>query len=152
EAVRSVRARAGSDGGPGGRVAPAQVGASPGHGGARHSKESRGVLCQAVRVKYAFMRDHEREFRVRTMCRVLDVHPSGYYAWRRAPLSARAKDDRRVLGLIKQSWLESGSVYGYRKVARDLDRKSTRLNSSHVKISYAVFCLKKKSPGNKTER
>src|SRR5690606_40263852 len=26
------------------------------------------------------------------------------------------------------------------------DRKSTRLNSSHVKISYAVFCLKKKDP------
>src|SRR6266496_4866755 len=26
----------------------------------------------------------------------------------------------------------------------DLDRKSTRLNSSHVEISYAVFCLKKK--------
>src|SRR5690606_41792548 len=30
--------------------------------------------------------------------------------------------------------------------ARPLDRKSTRLNSSHVKISYAVFCLKKKIP------
>src|SRR5690606_39836730 len=29
--------------------------------------------------------------------------------------------------------------------ARILDRKSTRLNSSHVKISYAVFCLKKKT-------
>src|SRR3989442_8741526 len=32
-----------------------------------------------------------------------------------------------------------------------LDRKSTRLNSSHVRISYAVFCLKKKnylSPGS----
>src|SRR5690606_40973713 len=28
--------------------------------------------------------------------------------------------------------------------ARSADRKSTRLNSSHVKISYAVFCLKKK--------
>src|SRR5690606_42135880 len=28
---------------------------------------------------------------------------------------------------------------------RDGDRKSTRLNSSHVKISYAVFCLKKKT-------
>src|SRR5207249_10893087 len=27
---------------------------------------------------------------------------------------------------------------------RELDRKSTRLNSSHVSISYAVFCLKKK--------
>src|SRR5207302_6812468 len=37
------------------------------------------------------------------------------------------------------------------------DRKSTRLNSSHVKISYAVFCLKKKtgirpSPGRRTRR
>src|SRR5436853_5741392 len=29
---------------------------------------------------------------------------------------------------------------------RDVDRKSTRLNSSHLGISYAVFCLKKKSP------
>src|SRR5690606_40234615 len=30
-----------------------------------------------------------------------------------------------------------------RRQARSPDRKSTRLNSSHVKISYAVFCLKK---------
>src|SRR5690606_41587095 len=30
------------------------------------------------------------------------------------------------------------------------DRKSTRLNSSHVKISYAVFCLKKKKEANST--
>src|SRR5699024_11790807 len=30
-----------------------------------------------------------------------------------------------------------------------LDRKSTRLNSSHVSISYAVFCLKKKKKYNK---
>src|SRR5690625_6376690 len=31
----------------------------------------------------------------------------------------------------------------------DIDRKSTRLNSSHVAISYAVFCLKKKKKTNK---
>src|SRR5690349_24240849 len=31
------------------------------------------------------------------------------------------------------------------KSPTSLDRKSTRLNSSHVEISYAVFCLKKKS-------
>src|SRR5207302_4890810 len=31
-----------------------------------------------------------------------------------------------------------------RRLASPVDRKSTRLNSSHVKISYAVFCLKKK--------
>src|SRR3989442_12019253 len=35
-----------------------------------------------------------------------------------------------------------------------IDRKSTPLNSSHVRISYAVFCLKKKKKkiGGKTER
>src|SRR5690625_5510342 len=34
----------------------------------------------------------------------------------------------------------------------NLDRKSTRLNSSHVAISYAVFCLKKKNDARKTLR
>src|SRR5690625_5586775 len=36
------------------------------------------------------------------------------------------------------------------EVARGLDRKSTRLNSSHVAISYAVFCLKKKNSDQDT--
>src|SRR5439155_10642534 len=35
-------------------------------------------------------------------------------------------------------------VVRFADVHHDLDRKSTRLNSSHVAISYAVFCLKKK--------
>src|SRR5579859_8227016 len=34
--------------------------------------------------------------------------------------------------------------------SRSSDRKSTRLNSSHSQISYAVFCLKKKKKKNKT--
>src|SRR3989442_5738859 len=37
-----------------------------------------------------------------------------------------------------------GLVYG-RASVHETDRKSTRLNSSHVRISYAVFCLKKKT-------
>src|SRR5690606_38693375 len=36
------------------------------------------------------------------------------------------------------------------KTSQEKDRKSTRLNSSHVKISYAVFCLKKKTKKFKT--
>src|SRR5947207_10194758 len=38
-----------------------------------------------------------------------------------------------------------------RRTAHGLDRKSTRLNSSHTVISYAVFCLKKKKK-KKTEK
>src|SRR5690606_41391279 len=40
--------------------------------------------------------------------------------------------------------MRTGSICGGGSRARLADRKSTRLNSSHVKISYAVFCLKKK--------
>jgi len=36
------------------------------------------------------------------------------------PDSARAIDDRRLLGLLKQAWLESGCTYGYRKLTLDM--------------------------------
>lgn len=57
---------------------------------------------------------------VRLLCRLLDVHPSGYYAWRNMPRSKRRVADDRLTGLIKQFWLESGAVYGYRKIHQDL--------------------------------
>src|SRR5690554_7668231 len=41
-------------------------------------------------------------------------------------------------------------LYPMEKRYVELDRKSTRLNSSHVRISYAVFCLKKKNKQKKT--
>src|SRR2546422_7174186 len=41
--------------------------------------------------------------------------------------------------------LVKGYVEHYNKVRLNRDRKSTRLNSSHGYISYAVFCLKKKN-------
>src|SRR5690606_12732469 len=62
-----------------------------------------------------------------------------------------------VLGRVGYNALTRPTVLrmGFRDIVRDLDmnertavrinRKSTRLNSSHVKISYAVFCLKKKN-------
>lgn len=71
-------------------------------------------------MKYAFIKTHRAVFRVRVMCRVLKVHHSGFYAWLKAPFSKRTKDDQRLTGLIKQAWLESGCVYGYRKLACDL--------------------------------
>src|SRR5207302_11117231 len=51
-------------------------------------------------------------------------------------------------GQVKHATVEAGD-FGYVVAASQSpqiapDRKSTRLNSSHVKISYAVFCLKKK--------
>jgi putative transposase len=53
------------------------------------------------------------------MCKVLQVPPAGSMPVSRHHVR-RAKDDQRILGMIKQSWLESGAVYGYRKITCDL--------------------------------
>lgn len=71
-------------------------------------------------MKYAFIAVHRLSFSVRTMCRLLHVHPSGFYAWLKNPLSKRASEDKRQTDLLLQAWEESGKVYGYRKLHDDL--------------------------------
>jgi putative transposase len=71
-------------------------------------------------VRYAFIEEQSGFHSVRRLCGLMEVHPSGYYAWRIKPHSNRTLEDQRLLGHIKQSWLESGGVYGYRKVHDDL--------------------------------
>src|SRR3989442_7408538 len=69
-----------------------------------------------------------------------------------AAVAPRLAGDRPRAGL-------AGSLVGVIAFAglailgrRDGDRKSTRLNSSHVRISYAVFCLQKKTPTSARRR
>jgi putative transposase len=78
------------------------------------------VFRQGCKVRYAFIAEHRPLFPVRAMCRCLCIHPSGFYAWLKNPLSKRAREDARQTGLIKKAWNESGKVYGYRKPHDDL--------------------------------
>ncbi len=71
-------------------------------------------------MKYAFVAAHRPRFSVRTMCRCLCIHPSGFYAWLKEPLSKRAREDGRQTELIRTAWQDSGKVYGYRKLHDDL--------------------------------
>lgn len=71
-------------------------------------------------MKYAFIEAHWPLFSIRAMCRVLLVHPSGFYAWLKNPLSKSAVEDQRQTMLVKEAWEESGEVYGYRKLHDDL--------------------------------
>src|SRR5207249_6245102 len=73
-------------------------------------------------------------------------------------LRRRSIDPRRVSREplpARRRWREgTGRAADRRTRTRDRecgDRKSTRLNSSHVSISYAVFCLKKKKKNNNEE-
>ncbi|MFM2279632.1 MAG: transposase [Pseudomonadota bacterium] len=71
-------------------------------------------------MRYAFIALHRVRFSVRTMCRLLHVHPSGFYAWLKNPLSKQASEDKRQTDLLLHAWEESGKVYGYRKLHDDL--------------------------------
>src|SRR5688572_31624259 len=63
---------------------------------------------------------------------------------------------RSVFACTERPWIgiafrATGHIGGIACGSAGVDRKSTRLNSSHSQISYAVFCLKKKKPFNKED-
>ena len=78
------------------------------------------------------MHAHQHEFRITTMCRVLKVERSGYYAWLAKPRSARSVEDARLLKLIEEAYLASGGVYGSRNIHRDLIEAGERLGKHRV--------------------
>ncbi|WP_313055596.1 IS3 family transposase [Atlantibacter hermannii] len=84
-------------------------------------KKGRAVLCKGARLKYRFINEHRTVWGVMTMCRVLCVTRAGFYAWLHNPVSARDKDNQRLLTLIRDSYSLSGGVYGYRRVHGDLN-------------------------------
>src|SRR5437868_9029751 len=64
---------------------------------------------------------------------------------RRPPISTLFPYTTLFRSLVSGSCLRKGALHGLQHdLCSNRDRKSTRLNSSHVSISYAVFCLKKK--------
>lgn len=54
------------------------------------------------------------------MCRVLRVARAGFYTWLHQLVSAREKDNQHILTLIRDSYVLSDGVYGYRWVHGEL--------------------------------
>lgn len=71
-------------------------------------------------MKYRFMNEHRHEFALTLMCRVLRVARAGFYQWLHEPVSERAREDERLLDLIRSSYAASHGVYGARRVFGDL--------------------------------
>ena len=62
----------------------------------------------------------EDGFAAATLCEVLEVHRSGYYAWRRGHQSRRARDDAELKPLIREIFWEHKRRYGARRIAKEL--------------------------------
>lgn len=74
----------------------------------RFPSESGRVLREDCTVKYAYIDQQRRHHPIRVLCKMLNVHPSGFYGWIKNPLSQRAIEDARQTVLIKDAWTESG--------------------------------------------
>src|SRR5699024_11923863 len=70
------------------------------------------------------------------------VFQSLFFSFHKIQISRQRLVQRNAFAEVDITLTVDGNLY--------LDRKSTRLNSSHVSISYAVFCLKKKKKNRET--
>jgi putative transposase len=75
---------------------------------------------------------HQAFHHVAAMCRTLDVSPSGYYAWRKRPLSPRARVDVELTAEIQAIHRESRGTYGAPRVHAELAARSIHVGRKRV--------------------
>ena len=76
-------------------------------------------------------------FPVRLMCRCLKVSPSGYYGWRERPLSAREKENQRLMDRIQKMHAESDGVMGSPRIWEEL-----RYQGEHCSLNRVARLLR----------
>ena len=83
-------------------------------------------------MKFAFIEDHQDEFPIEAMCRVLEVSRSGYYAWQQRAESPTAQRQAELLEQIQQIHEESRQVYGSPRVYRELAAQGVKCSENTV--------------------
>lgn len=71
-------------------------------------------------MKYQVIAQHEGAYPVKMMCQTLEVSESGYYAWKRRPLSQQAQANEELARRIRQVHQASHQIYGSRRVQAEL--------------------------------
>jgi putative transposase len=69
----------------------------------------------------------KKDFPVQRLCTVLDVSPSGYFAWRSRPASCRQREDLVLLTHIRASFALSRGTYGSPRMTRELQDEGFRV-------------------------
>jgi len=72
------------------------------------------------------------EYPVGLMCRVLRVSYAGFWSWRRNPEGKREKENKRLLAMIAEVFLESGRTYCSPRVHQELQRRGVACSREHV--------------------
>lgn len=83
-------------------------------------------------MKYRFIREHQQEYPVTTMCQVQDVSVSGYYAWKQRPVSARQIADEQLSIHIRQVHEATHQIYGSRRIRAELAEQGSSCGRKRV--------------------
>jgi putative transposase len=97
-------------------------------------------------MKYQFIEENKQEFPVVVMCRVLSVSESGYYAWRKRPVSQRKREDAHLTEEIRQGFAAHQGRYGSPRLHVELRDRGISCSCKRVArlMREAGFCAKRK--------
>ena len=83
-------------------------------------------------MKYQFITTHRQEFEITVMCRVLQVSRSGYYAWRRRPVSGREMANQKLTQQIEAIHQQSRQTYGSPRIQAELADQGVKCGPNRV--------------------
>ena len=83
-------------------------------------------------MRYQFIDTYKKTWPVRLMCQVLNVSSSGYYDWRRRPVSEQAQSNRVLDGQIRQIYDEHKQRYGCPGITDELKDRGFQCSENRV--------------------
>jgi putative transposase len=83
-------------------------------------------------MKYQVIARYAHEYPVKLMCQTLEVSESGYYAWKRRPLSQHAQADEVLASHIQQEHQASHQIYGSRRIHAELAEQCVACSRKRV--------------------
>ena len=78
------------------------------------------------------MSDHQASYPIATMCKLLGVSASGYYAWVQRPPSRRGEMDETLIAEIRAAHRASRGIYGAPRVHAELTAKGIQVGRKRV--------------------
>ena len=95
-------------------------------------------------MRFEFIKDHLDAFAVTRLCRVLDVSPSGYYAWCKRPASQREMANQKLMDKIRAVHTESRETYGSPRVYQELKEQGVACSENRVARLMRLYHIRAK--------
>jgi len=95
-------------------------------------------------MRFQFIENHRNDLPMTRLCKVLDVSPSGYYAWRQRPASAREMANRELVKKIEVVYNDSYGTYGSPRVYRELQAQGVACSENRVARLMRLYHIRAK--------